>query len=61
MNTKQSPVPHHAEVFIGRSAAIFVHPCAAWCSPSKSDRAVLLISYLTISYVIVLALLHSLG
>jgi hypothetical protein len=61
MNTKQSRLSHHTEVFIGRSAALFVHPLAAWRLRSRRDRTVLLISYSTISYVIVLALLHSLG
>ena len=50
---------HHAEAVIGRAAALFVHPFAAWRSPSRKDRAVLLLSYFAISYVIVFTLLHA--
>ena len=50
---------HRAEAFIGRSAAMVVHPLAAWRSPSRKDRTVLLISYFAISYLIVLTLLHA--
>jgi hypothetical protein len=50
---------HRLEVLIGRSAANCVHPLAAWHSRSRKDRAVLLISYFAISYVIVLGLLHA--
>jgi hypothetical protein len=46
------------EVLIGRSAALCVHPLAAWRSPSRTDRAVLLFSYFAISYVIVFGLLQ---
>jgi len=46
------------EVLIGRSAAICVHPLAAWRSRSTSDRALLLISYFAITYVLVFGLLH---
>jgi hypothetical protein len=46
------------EVLIGRSAALCVHPLAAWRSRSGRDRAMLLISYSALSYVIVLGLLH---
>jgi hypothetical protein len=49
------------EVLIGRSAAICVHPLAAWRTTSTSDRAVLLISYFAISYAIVLGLLRVLS
>ena len=52
---------HRIEVAIGRSAALCVHPHAAWRSPSRRDRAVLLISYFAISYVIVFGLLHALS
>ena len=52
---------HRIEVLIGRSAALCVHPLAAWRSPSRSDRAMLLISYFGISYVIVFGLLHALS
>jgi hypothetical protein len=51
--------PNHVlEVLIGRSAALCIHPLAAWRSPSRRDRAMLLISYFALSYVIVLGLLH---
>ena len=50
--------PHRFEVLIGRSAALCVHPLAAWRSPLRSDRALLLISYFSISYVVVFGLLH---
>ena len=61
MNTKQSPRVHPAEVFIGRTAAIFVHPFAAWRSSSRSDRTMLLISYFAISYLVVFALLSAIS
>ena len=41
------------EILIGRSAALCIHPLAAWRSRSRKDRALLLISYFAISYVIV--------
>jgi hypothetical protein len=50
---------HHAEAVIGRAAALFVHPFAAWHSPSRKDRAILLLSYFAISYMIVFTLLHA--
>ena len=46
------------EVLVGRSAALCVHPLAAWRSRTRKDRALLLISYIAISYVIVFGLLH---
>jgi hypothetical protein len=46
------------EVLIGRSAALCAHPLAAWRSPLRTDRALLLISYFAISYVVVFGLLH---
>jgi hypothetical protein len=49
------------EVLIGRSAALCVHPLAAWRSQSTSDRAMLLISYIAISYAIVFGLLQVLS
>jgi hypothetical protein len=52
---------HRIEVVIGRSAAICVHPFAAWRSPSRIDRAMLLLSYFAISYVIVFGLLHAIS
>lgn len=45
------------EVFIGRSAAICVHPFAAWRSPSWRDRTVLVLSYFALGYFGVYALL----
>ena len=59
MTASNHHASHHTEVFIGRAAAIFVHPFAAWRSRSRSDRTVLLVSYFAISYAIVLALLHA--
>jgi hypothetical protein len=50
--------PHPLEVLIGRSAALCVHPLAAWRSPLRSDRALLLISYSAMSYAVVFGLLH---
>ena len=58
---RHSRLQHHAELFIGRSAALFVHPFAAWRSSSRSDRTVLLISYFAISYLLVFALLHAIS
>jgi hypothetical protein len=52
---------HRIEVLIGRSAALCVHPLAAWRSPLRSDRALLVISYFAISYVFVLGLLQALA
>jgi hypothetical protein len=46
------------EVLIGRSAALCAHPFAAWQSPSRADRAVLVISYFAVSYAIVFGLLR---
>ena len=61
MAPAQNRHSHRIEVVIGRSAAICVHPFAAWQSRSRKDRAVLLISYFTISYVIVLGLLRAMS
>jgi hypothetical protein len=49
------------EVVLGRSAALCIHPLAAWRSRSRVDRALLVISYFGISYAIVLGLLHAGG
>ena len=49
------------EILIGRSAALCMHPLAAWRSPSRIDRAMLLISYFAISYVVVFGLLRVLA
>ena len=51
---------HRLEVLIGRSAALCVHPVAAWRS-RLSDRALLLISYVALSYVMVFSLLHAIS
>jgi hypothetical protein len=50
---------HRVEVLIGRSAALCVHPLAAWRSPWRSDRALLVMSYFAISYVVVFGLLYA--
>ena len=47
------------EIFLGRSVALCVHPFAAWRSPSRIDRALLLISYFAFSYVTIFGLLHA--
>ena len=52
---------HRLEVLIGRSVALCIHPLAAWRSRSRKDRALLLISYFAISYVIMFGLLHALA
>ena len=59
MAPAQNRQSHRIEILIGRSSAICVHPFAAWQSPSRTDRAVLLISYFAIGYVIVFGLLHA--
>jgi len=48
---------NRVEVLIGRSAALCVHPLAAWRSRSRIDRVLLLISYVALSYVVVFGLL----
>ena len=50
---------HRLEILIGRSAALCVHPLAAWRSPLRRDRILLLVSYFAISYVVVFGLLHA--
>jgi len=52
---------HRVEVLIGRAAALCVHPIAAWRSRSRNDRALLVASYVGISYVVVLSLLHAMA
>ena len=52
---------NRVEVLIGRSAALCVHPLAAWRSRSRIDRALLLISYVALSYVVVFGLLQVLA
>lgn len=49
---------HPLEVLVGRSAALCVHPLAAWRSRSRNDRALLVISYFAISYVVAFGLLY---
>jgi hypothetical protein len=56
-NRRNRPA-NRIEVLVGRSAALCVHPLAAWRSRSRNDRALLVISYVAISYVIVFGLLH---
>ena len=51
---------HRLEVLIGRSAALCIHPLAAWRSRS-TDRVLLVMSYFAISYVIVFGLLHAIS
>jgi hypothetical protein len=46
------------EILLGRSAALCLHPLAAWRSRAKADRVMLLVSYVAISYVVVFGLLH---
>lgn len=48
------------EILLGRSAALCVHPFAAWQSRSRADRALLLLSYVAISYVTIFGLLRAL-
>jgi hypothetical protein len=52
---------HRLEVLIGRSAALCVHPIAGWRSRSRNDRALLVASYVAVSYVVVFGLLHALA
>jgi len=52
---------HRLEVVIGRSAALCVHPVAAWRSRSRNDRTLLVISYVALSYAIVFSLLHAMS
>ena len=52
---------NRVEVLIGRSAALCVHPLAAWPSRSRIDRVLLLISYVALSYVVVFGLLQVLA
>ena len=52
---------HPLEVLIGRSAALCLHPFAAWCSRSRNDRALLVVSYFAISYVVAFGLLYVLA
>ena len=48
------------EILMGRSAALCLHPIAGWRSRSRKDRTLLVISYVAVSYVVVLGLLHAL-
>jgi hypothetical protein len=47
------------EILIGRTAAMCFHPHAAWRTRSKAGRALVLLAYAAVSYVIVLGLLMS--
>jgi len=48
---------HRIEMLVGRSAALCLHPLAAWRSRSRADRVMLLVSYAAISYIVVFGLL----
>jgi len=61
MRSVNNRLSHRIEVLIGRSAALCIHPLAAWRSPVKSDRALLVVSYFALSYVVVFGLLHALA
>lgn len=52
-NDRPSPL----EIVIGRSLALILHPYAAWRSPFRRDRVVLVSSYFLASYAIVLGAL----
>jgi hypothetical protein len=58
MSPVRTRASNRVEVLIGRSAALCVHPLAGWRSRSRIDRALLLLSYFAISYVVVFGLLH---
>jgi len=48
------------EICVGRAAALFVHPAAAWTRLSTRGRLLLVGGYATASYVAVLAALIAL-
>ena len=48
------------EICLGRALALFAHPAAAWTRLSGSGRAILLASYVTVSYAAVLAAMFAL-
>jgi hypothetical protein len=52
------PVNRRFEVLVGRSVAVCVHPYAAWRSRSANQRALLLLAYFTVSYLLVFGLLR---
>jgi hypothetical protein len=45
------------ETLVGRSVAMFVHPCAAWRSRSGATRLRLLAAYILAGYLLSLGLL----
>lgn len=49
---------HRVETLVGRSLAICVNPYAAWRSRSTNNRALLLLAYFTVSYLLVFGLLR---
>jgi len=59
MAPARNPHTNRIEILLGRSAALCVHPLAAWRSPSRIDRALLLIFYFTFSYVTIFGLLYA--
>lgn len=48
------------ELLIGRSLAMCAHPYAAWRSQSAKGRALVLVAYMTVTYIIVLGVLMTL-
>jgi hypothetical protein len=48
------------EVLVGRTLALCVHPYAAWRSRSAKGRALVLFTYMAVSYFVVLSALLSL-
>jgi hypothetical protein len=45
------------ETLVGRSVAMFIHPCAAWRSRSSAMRVRLFVAYILTGYVLSLGLL----
>jgi hypothetical protein len=58
MTPAYKPVNRRVEVLVGRSMAVCVHPYAAWRSRSANQRALLLLAYFTVSYLLVFGLLR---
>jgi hypothetical protein len=48
------------EIRLGRALALFTHPAAAWNRLSGRDRAILLASYVSVSYAVALAAMFAL-
>ena len=57
-NAMSSKLPQ-PEVLVGRTLALCVHPYAAWRSRSLKGRALVLFTYMVLSYFVVLAALLS--